>query len=82
MISIQSQWFPKSFATAKIHHKGSIQIFVASVKAPLSEGGWRWASITGRYPPIVTRVGKEFDTLEGDANFEGGLGVGGEPLLA
>jgi hypothetical protein len=30
----------------------------------------------------VTRVGKEVDTLEGEVNFEGGLGVGGEPLLA
>jgi hypothetical protein len=36
----------------------------------------------GAIPPIVTRVGKEVDTLEGEGDFEGGLGVGGEPLLA
>jgi hypothetical protein len=36
----------------------------------------------GAIPPIVTRVGKEVDTLEGDDDFEGGLGLGGEPLLA
>ena len=35
----------------------------------------------GAIPPIVTRVGKEVDELEGEADFEGGLGVGGEPLL-
>ena len=27
------------------------------------------------------RVGKEVDTINGGDNFEGGLGVGGEPLL-
>ncbi len=36
----------------------------------------------GAIPPIVTRVGKEVNTLEGDDNFEGRLGAGGEPLLA
>ena len=36
----------------------------------------------GAIPPIVTRVGKEVDTLDGEDDFEGGLGVGGEPLLA
>ncbi len=36
----------------------------------------------GAIPPIVTRVGKEVDALEGDDDFEGGLGLGGEPLLA
>ena len=43
--------------------------------------GGRQASV-GAIPPLVTRVGKEVDTLEGDDDFEGGLGVGGEPLLA
>jgi hypothetical protein len=32
-------------------------------------------------PPIVTRVEKEVDALDGDEDFEGGLEVGGEPLL-
>jgi hypothetical protein len=32
-------------------------------------------------PPIVTRVGKEVDALDGGKDFEGGLGVGEEPLL-
>ena len=36
----------------------------------------------GAIPLIVTRVGKEVDKLEGEADFEGGLRVGGEPLLA
>ena len=35
----------------------------------------------GAIPPIVMRVGKEVDELEGEVDFEGGLGVGGEPLL-
>ena len=35
----------------------------------------------GAIPPIVTRVGKEVDALDGGEDFEGGLGVGGEPLL-
>ncbi len=35
----------------------------------------------GAIPPIVMRVGKEVDTLDGGGGFEGGLGVGGEPLL-
>ena len=53
IIPIRSRWLPKLFAAAKIHHAGSIQTFVASVKAPLSEGedGWWWASVSGRYPP-------------------------------
>ncbi len=76
IILIQSRWLPKPFAAAKIHHEGSIQTFRASVKAPLGEDGWR------RYlPPIVTRLGKEVDALDGGEDFEGGLGVGGEPLL-
>jgi hypothetical protein len=29
-----------------------------------------------------SRVGKEVDTLDGSDDVEGGLGVGGEPLLA
>ena len=33
----------------------------------------------GAILPIVTRVGKEVDTLNGEDDFEGGLGVGGEP---
>ncbi len=33
-------------------------------------------------PPIVTRVGKEVYTLEGGDDFKGGLGAGGEQLLA
>ena len=32
-------------------------------------------------PPIVTRVGKKVDALDGGEDFEGGLGVGKEPLL-
>ncbi len=32
-------------------------------------------------PPIVMRVGKEVDALNGGEDFEGGLEVGGEPLL-
>ena len=36
----------------------------------------------GAIPPIVTRVEKEVDTLDGGDNFEGWLGVGREPLLA
>jgi hypothetical protein len=36
----------------------------------------------GTIPPIVTRVGKEVDALDGGEDFEEGLGVGGEPLLA
>ena len=35
----------------------------------------------GAIPPIVTRVGKEVDALDGGEDFEGGLGVGREPLL-
>ncbi len=35
----------------------------------------------GAIPPIVTRVGKEVDMLDGEDDFKGGLGVGGEPLL-
>ncbi len=35
----------------------------------------------GAIPPIVTRVGKEVDALDGGKDLEGGLGVGGEPLL-
>ena len=35
----------------------------------------------GAIPPIVMRVGKEVDELEGEVDFEGGLGVGREPLL-
>ena len=35
----------------------------------------------GAIPPIVTRAGKEVDELEGEVDFEGGLEVGGEPLL-
>ncbi len=35
----------------------------------------------GAIPPIVTRVGKEVDTLDGGKDFDGGLGVGREPLL-
>jgi len=35
----------------------------------------------GAIPPIVTRVGKEVDEREGEVDFDGGLGVGGEPLL-
>ena len=54
---------------------------MASVKAPLSEDGWWQASISGAIPPIVTRVGKEVDTLKGDEDFKGGLGAGREPLL-
>jgi hypothetical protein len=50
---------------------------VARVKAPLSEDGWRRARVGGRNPPIETREGKEV----GRDDFEGGLGVGGEPLL-
>jgi hypothetical protein len=38
----------------------------------------RWALSS----PIITRVGKEVNTFDGDHDdFEGGLGVGGEPLL-
>ena len=35
----------------------------------------------GAIPPIVMRVGKEVDEREGEVEFDGGLGVGGEPLL-
>jgi hypothetical protein len=35
----------------------------------------------GAIPPIVKRVGKEVDALDDGEDFEGGLGVGGEPLL-
>jgi hypothetical protein len=35
----------------------------------------------GTFPPIITRVGKEVNKLEGEVDFEGGLGVGGELLL-
>jgi hypothetical protein len=36
----------------------------------------------GAILPIVTRVGKDIDTLDGGRDdFEGGLGAGGEPLL-
>ncbi len=35
----------------------------------------------GAIPPIIVRVGKEVDALNGGEDFEGGLGVGGEPLL-
>ena len=73
----------KPFAAAKIYHEGSIQTFGASVKAPQSVrmAGDRQAS-AGAIPPIKTRVGKEVDALDGGEDFEGGLGVGGEPLLA
>ena len=36
----------------------------------------------GAIPHIMMRVGKEVDTLGGDDDFEGGLGAGGELLLA
>jgi hypothetical protein len=58
IIPIQSWWLPKPFAAAKIHHEGSIQTFGASVKAPLGEDGWRWASVSGRYPPYRIEGGK------------------------
>jgi hypothetical protein len=74
----------KPFAAAKIYHEGSIQTFGASVKAPQSvrmAGGGQASA--GAIPPIVTRrVRKEVDALDGGEDFEGGLGVGGEPLLA
>jgi len=35
----------------------------------------------GTILPIVTRVGKEVDALDGGKDFDGGLGVGEEPLL-
>ena len=55
---------------------------MASVTVPLGENSrWRAAS-SGAIPPIITRVGKEVDTLGGGDDFEGGLRVGGEPLLA
>ena len=82
IILIRSRWLPKPFAAAKIYHEGSIQTFRASVKAPLGEDGWQGASVSGRYlPPIVTRLRKEVDALDDGEDFEGGLGVGGEPLL-
>ena len=37
---------------------------------------------TGAKPPIVVRVGKEVDMIDGGDDFNGGLGVGREPLLA
>ncbi len=57
---------------------------MASVTAPLGENNrWR-ASIIGRYPPHRNEDGKKVkvDTHDGGDDFEGGLGVGGEPLLA
>ena len=51
IIPIRSRWLPKPFAAEKINHEGSIQTFGASVKAPVSEDGWRQASIGRRYPP-------------------------------
>ncbi len=42
-------------------------------------GGGRAAA--GTILPIVMRVGKEVNELGGAVDFEGGLGVGGEPLL-
>ncbi len=35
----------------------------------------------GAILPIVTRVGKEVAALDGGKDFDGGLGVGEEPLL-
>ena len=57
-IPIQSRWLPKPFAAEKINHDGSIQTFGASVKAPVSEDGWRRASVSGRYPPHRNEGGK------------------------
>ncbi len=57
-IPIQSWWLPKPFAAEKINHDGSIQTFGASVKAPVSEDGWRRASVSGRYPPHRNEGGK------------------------
>jgi hypothetical protein len=55
---------------------------MVSVTAPLNENS-RWqASIIGRYPPHCNEGGKKVDTLDGGDDIEGGLGVGGEPLLA
>ena len=42
--------------------------------------GGRQASASA-IPPIVTKVVKEVDALDGGEDFEGGLGVGREPLL-
>ena len=35
----------------------------------------------GTIPPIVTRVEKEVDALDCVEDFDGVLGIGGEPLL-
>jgi len=81
-IPIQSRWLPKLFTTAKIYHVRATWAVVASKHrhSVRTAGGGQASS--GAIPPIVTRVGKEVDTLDGGHDdFKGGLGVGGEPLL-
>jgi len=80
-VPIRSRWLPQLFATAKIYHVGAADAVMASITVPLGENSGGQAS-TGAIPPIVTRVGKEVDTFVGGRDdVEGGLGVGGEPLL-
>ncbi len=68
-IPIRNRWLPKPFAAANIHHERAIRTFMASIKAPLGENGWRRQASAGAIPPIVTRVGKEVVTLEGGDDF-------------